>query len=231
MKNELYHYGIQGMRWGIRRYQNPDGTLTSAGKARYREDGTKITLANMTDDEYEYNMRQMQREKAYNDLKKNRDASSGNTAFDKSDATRIAVGIAATAATVALTAALSDEDSVVTGKDLVKKIVLASGTTAIASVASKYGAKVENVNTTNKNTGSNFKIDANITAKVGKPTNPGTFTAEAEKKYQSLFTPGMSDEDRGLIKGLRKQGFDVDQIEKAISHSNVSGIGWVIQLL
>lgn len=33
--NELYHHGILGQKWGIRRYQNPDGTLTAAGKARY----------------------------------------------------------------------------------------------------------------------------------------------------------------------------------------------------
>ena len=31
---ELYHYGIKGMRWGIRRYQNPDGSLTPAGQKR-----------------------------------------------------------------------------------------------------------------------------------------------------------------------------------------------------
>lgn len=33
--DEFYHHGIKGMKWGIRRYQNEDGTLTAAGKKRY----------------------------------------------------------------------------------------------------------------------------------------------------------------------------------------------------
>ena len=34
-KNSLTHAGVKGMRWGVRRYQNKDGSLTPAGKQRY----------------------------------------------------------------------------------------------------------------------------------------------------------------------------------------------------
>lgn len=35
MSTELVHHGIKGQKWGRRRFQNPDGSLTPAGKARY----------------------------------------------------------------------------------------------------------------------------------------------------------------------------------------------------
>ena len=38
----LYHYGISGQKWGLRRFQNPDGTLTEEGKKRYG----RISLGN-----------------------------------------------------------------------------------------------------------------------------------------------------------------------------------------
>ena len=33
--SELYHHGIKGQKWGVRRYQNLDGSLTNAGRRRY----------------------------------------------------------------------------------------------------------------------------------------------------------------------------------------------------
>lgn len=34
----IYHHGVKGQKWGVRRYQNEDGSLTPAGKKRYAED-------------------------------------------------------------------------------------------------------------------------------------------------------------------------------------------------
>lgn len=39
--NELYHYGIKGMKWGVRRFQNKDGSLTKLGRDRYNTDVEK----------------------------------------------------------------------------------------------------------------------------------------------------------------------------------------------
>lgn len=40
--DELQHWGIKGQKWGVRRYQNPDGSLTKAGQKRYNKEVEKL---------------------------------------------------------------------------------------------------------------------------------------------------------------------------------------------
>ena len=54
---ELYHHGIKGMKWGVRRFQNKDGSLTNAGKKRYSEAEktdakTKVTHRSILEKKY-----------------------------------------------------------------------------------------------------------------------------------------------------------------------------------
>lgn len=44
MQEYIYHHGIKGQKWGVRRFQNKDGSLTNAGKKRYNDgESTKQT--------------------------------------------------------------------------------------------------------------------------------------------------------------------------------------------
>lgn len=90
--DELYHHGIKGQRWGIRRYQNKDGTLTPAGKKRAAKleseyekvtgkkmgssssSNSKKSMKEMTDAELKSRTDRMIAEKNYLEAKKNLDS-------------------------------------------------------------------------------------------------------------------------------------------------------------
>lgn len=53
----IVHSGIKGQRWGFRRYQNPDGTLTEEGRARYAYKNKKQEYKYLRDKQkYEYKL-------------------------------------------------------------------------------------------------------------------------------------------------------------------------------
>ena len=74
MSNTIYHYGIKGQKWGIRRFQNSDGSLTNAGKKRYSEDPSyteahsKKPVSQMSNEELKRRNARLNLEKQYNDL-------------------------------------------------------------------------------------------------------------------------------------------------------------------
>jgi HD superfamily phosphodiesterase len=75
-QDELWHWGIKGMKWGVRRYQNQDGTLTAEGKKRYQQDDhpdytrahEKKSVRELSDAELNAKINRLQKEKQYQSL-------------------------------------------------------------------------------------------------------------------------------------------------------------------
>lgn len=69
--NYLMHHGIKGQRWGVRRYQNSDGTFTAVGKARYfNSDGSLNKAGQKAQAKYEYKSKRRDIKKRYQEVNK-----------------------------------------------------------------------------------------------------------------------------------------------------------------
>ena len=84
--DELYHYGVKGQKWGVRRYQNKDGSLTAAGKKRR---SSSDEVRNMSTDELRQKVRRLNNEQRYIDLTKSSSSSISKTADGIERASRI----------------------------------------------------------------------------------------------------------------------------------------------
>lgn len=66
--SDIQHWGIKGQKWGVRRFRNPDGSLTDAGKARYAASTGKKNPLDMTDKELQAAVNRLRNEKDWRAL-------------------------------------------------------------------------------------------------------------------------------------------------------------------
>ena len=121
-RNEIYHYGIKGMRCGVRRFQNKDGSYTAKGKKRYAGKGeqehddykkahSSKSVKTMSDAELRSRLNRLQMEQQYSKLS-GTDVSRGKAFVSKSMKV-------ATAAETATTTAIT----LYNNADKIKKII------------------------------------------------------------------------------------------------------------
>lgn len=157
MSNELYHHGILGQKWGVRRFQKANGSLTAAGKAKKKEEPKELseyekarfkydnngkrvkkTLENMTNDELREASERYNLEKNYKESKNNFNEKNSKVA---STGAKVIGSMIASSSLVLLTNKLGNQENAVSGKELVNKVLLTSGTVGITVLAGSMDLK------------------------------------------------------------------------------------------
>ena len=160
--NELYHHGIKGMKWGVRRYQNADGSLTAAGRLRYGAGQARDSVRKAASSARSYGSN------AYNKAK-----ATYNRKVTKADIGKIA----ATAGVVAVAAlAIKHRGAISTGMKFAGKMAKAYGKVTMQSIANSSAV------TKAKAALSNAKFTAE---RYGRVASLKTKTAAAKAKVDT----------------------------------------------
>jgi hypothetical protein len=156
---ELRHHGIKGQKWGIRRYQNEDGTLTDAGRTRYNSKGEPLDIAQVTDQELNRINQRLNAEDQYYRMsgKQYKNVASKKDTYIKAGATAIGTMLATAIGGMTLAKIrekitgkpMSAEDIAKTRKKVMAFAVAGGAIGGIGSLARSFGGEIKDL--------SNFK--------------------------------------------------------------------------
>ena len=245
--NYLYHHGIKGQKWGVRRYQNKDGSLTNAGQKRYGISGTiakKIAtgvalagtaalatyaLANPRTRQALLDKMKAVSPKVKDFVKENGKKavkSLGDSAKQAGksmvDAAMLSAGTVAIARLGDKLATNDNASQSVKDKNRILLDTATAGINSITNANSKSGSN--NSKNNGRNSGNN--VGAEITNLIGSPSNRGI--DKSSSAYQNLFkdsSGNQRDSDtRAIIKSLASAGYDIEQIQKYLDSMHHSGL-------
>lgn len=201
----IEHHGILGQKWGIRRYQNPDGTLTDEGKKRYDK------IANSDDARYIYKHRKELSEEDFNKAYKRAKQTDELRRMGSSVPKEIAIATGKEMATtgikiLAVAGTIAFLAKTETGKNLVNK-----GKTAAIS-AMREIAK-ESAHTTAKAAESIAKTTVSVAADTVKKTSESVkTTAQNHRKADSVRYARAIRNGNQVMRALDSFGKTVDKI-------------------
>lgn len=239
---ELYHHGIKGQRWGVRRFQNRDGTYTNAGKRRRNDDfgetnssrsssgvGKKIATGLAIGAAAGLTAYALANPKSRAYLKK-----LAGVSVSKLKAAATNPKVKEFVARNGKKAATFVGDRIKEGgKAFTDAAIAASGAIAVSKIATKVNtgnaeadkiltdatsaainAMTKSSYSSNNSQNGGKNVGKEVTNAIGSPSNKGI--DKQSSAYQNLFTNSdgskRDDTTRSTIKALAGKGYDIDQI-------------------